>query len=234
MFRLCNREPGNNFRQILTAPLSGRPHLLFDRPSWRSQHIYSLWRPHRHGNFLLPTSNDGFLRATVRSDWMTVVWDWVEMEGKNTGGGNTAVVGVKDKRGSLFLDIYSDIWDLLRLWNIFSEFINWMTTLQHHLSSMNQQAFKAHKAQIHSIRMRELDLYTLQLASAATRWHSQWEKRRCFTFKVFASDTNTTTTTLHRSRGGRFLSCSSLTIFRVHQLCLVCSMFGRGARSTNL
>lgn len=44
-----------------------------------------------------------------------------------------------------------------------------MTTLQHHLSSMNQQAFKAHKAQIHSIRMRELDLYTLQLASAATR-----------------------------------------------------------------
>lgn len=146
MFRLCNREPGNNFRQILTAPLSGRPHLLFDRPSWRSQHIYSLWRPHRHGNFLLPTSNDGFLRATVRSDWMTVVWDWVEMEGKNTGGGNTAVVGVKDKRGSLFLDIYSDIWDLLRLWNIFSEFINWMTTLQHHLSSMNQQAFKAHKS----------------------------------------------------------------------------------------
>lgn len=30
------------------------------------------------------------------------------MEGKNIGGGNTAVVGVKDKRGSLFLDIYSD------------------------------------------------------------------------------------------------------------------------------
>lgn len=43
----------------------------------------------------------------MRSDWMTVVWDKVELDGENVDTRNPAVV--KHKRGSPFVDIYFNI-----------------------------------------------------------------------------------------------------------------------------
>ena len=102
-----NRKPGNYSRQILTATPSRRPHLLFDRSSCCSQHIYSLLRPHRHGNFLLPTSIDGFLRTTMKSQWITVVWDKMEMEGKNRDTWNPAVANEVEGGGKSHLEYFS-------------------------------------------------------------------------------------------------------------------------------
>lgn len=48
----------------------------------------------------------GFLRTTMTSDWMTVVWDKVDMEGKKRDMRNTAVVDVKEE-GKSNLEYFS-------------------------------------------------------------------------------------------------------------------------------